>query len=704
MRRITVLLLALMLMHLGLAAQGRTKRGIDRLRFPETRSFSLPQIIPAEMENGIRIRLIHNDKLPLFRVSIMFKGGTAYQPKEKIGMTDILAEVLRVGGTADKNPAEVDRLLESRALNLSISSTADYFRVDLSGLIEDFDFALGLLAELLQSPAYDQEKLDEIKTRMGSAISRRNDEPMPIAQREFQRLLYGGDFPLTAVMEYAHLDLISRQDLRQAHELFFQPDNMLAGVSGPFKPEQVSAAFERHFATWQGKAKLPAYPVLEKKEQDFRLAFAEKADLNQSYILLGHLDQAWNEEENAKIAVFNTIFSQGMDSRLFNRVRTKEGLTYGVGGGIDRKYLYPGAVGFFTFTKNESAFRAVRAMFEEMEEIRARPVSSQELQDAKEFLLNSHVFKFATPDRVLERALQQEFYQLPAGLDERTVEMVKAVTLADIQDVARKYLHPDKMLIFILGREADLDGKLEEWGRVKKIDIAIPPPPLKESFPEPTEATLQQGEKLLTRLAAGPYRRMLDLKALRLVMEMKITTPQGELTMNMVDSSRYPHDRHQTMEIMGMKMERVTTEQGGYISQMGQKRAVSAEEIRQESFGGLRGLLKEPGKYQVQYLDQAEIEGEQVDILLIREKEGSRWKKMAFARKSGFLLMEESMQEVMGAGQKPARTYHRDIRIVSGMPQAHLILVQVDGKTMMESKISRVEVNPQLPDDLFKID
>lgn len=698
-RAIITAFLLVGLLGLVLPAQS----GIHKLKYPELRSFTLPQMERADLANGLKLRLIKEDKLPMFQVTIWLRGGQAWDPLDRIGLMDTLTATMRVGGTGAHSPDEIDRLLESSGISLNLFSTSDSLQVSLTALSGDLDQAVALLAEILRQPRFDAGKLDEVKTRSSSGISRRNDEPSPIAQREFNKLVYGPDFAAEAVLEYAHLDKIERQDLLDAHQRFFAPDNMLVGYSGPQSLAEVKTVFEKHFGDWQAKASVPPLPQKIHSAEGVRLAFAEKSDLTQSYIHMGYLGDVWKPEEAALLSVFNAIFSQGFDSRLFTRVRTQEGLTYGVGGGIGRSYSYPGVTSFSTFTKSSSTFKAIRAMQEEMQRIIREPVSDRELRDAKDFLLNSHVFKFSSPTQILDRKLSQEFYQLPAEADDKFVDQVRAVTADAVRQFAGKYLHPDKMIIFVLGKEADLDDKLENWAPVGKIDYSIPPPPLKEKFPEITPDSLKKGQEAWKAASNTGYKNFTKtLKSSRSVMDVTIFTPQGQMQMKLTDSVRYPDHNHQQMEFMGMKMINVTTPQGGYSEAMGQKKPVGADQLAEARFARFFDMLAKPESFPIEFLREDKLGDQPVNVLLVRQE--ARWKKFFLHQKTGLLLAEESLLDIMGQGKKPARTVYGDYKMVKGLPFAYSIRVESEGKPFMESKVSLVEVNPVLDDALFKID
>jgi len=482
-RQLRFALVFMLILSGSLVLVGRV-RSLEKIKYPELKPFNLPQIDRSTTANGIKLRLIKNDTLPLIELKILFKGGEAYEPRNRIGLATATARLLRIGGTSELDPEKLDRFLDTRAISLSIDADSDYFSISLSCLEEDFADAVSLLAAILRKPAFAGEKLSEIKLQLQTAIARRNDDPAGIVSREFERLIYGPNSPLAAPIEYDHVIDLSRQDIQEFHRAFFAPDNMLVGVIGPLDMPRVKEIFEKLFGDWHHSAQIPPYPQVEEPERDFKVALAEKSNLNQTYLAIGQFglkEESADYTEKARIMVFNSIFSGGFSSRLMSRVRVKMGLTYGIGGGIITNPFYAGKTVYSTFTQSKNTLKAIAAIIDEIEGIRKQAVSAGELQGAKDYFLNSYVFRFSTPEQILESSLRNEFYGIPGDFLENLVKAIKGVSAADILATANKYLQPEKMVIMIVGKEADIQGDLAQFGKVKKLDISIKPPTPREN-------------------------------------------------------------------------------------------------------------------------------------------------------------------------------------------------------------------------------
>lgn len=681
----------------GIAAQ---KRPFDKLKYPALNKFELPKMEKVQTANGIKLRLIKTEKLPLVNMRILFKGGDVYEPSSKVGLAGITAQLLRIGGTKELKGDEVDQFLDSNGITISIGSSNDYYSVSLSCLDENLGQAVSILSKLLMEPAFDKEKLEETKTRLASSIGRRNDEPAPINSREFNKLIYGEKSPLAAVLEYEHLENITGADIAGNYKRFFAPDNMLVGVTGPVDMDKVKDIFEKYFGNWNHQADIPSYPQVHGQTHDFKVAFAEKSNLTQSYLSIGHLGTMEDFDQEAKIMVFNSIFSRGFTSRLFNRVRTKMGLTYGIGGGIVTRYLYPGKTYYSTFTKSGSTFKAVRAILDEIDIIRKEKVSEKELKDAQDYFINSFVFKYSTPERIIYQELQKEFYGLSEGYSEKLLENIKKVTADDVLEIAQKYLHPDKMIIFILGKEEELDGKLEELGKVKKIDISIKPPLIK--IPPSTPETLEKGSRIILDLESEKYSNYKRIKSIETTLDMKMTMMGRTMPMAVKSVILYPEKRYAEISVMGMKIERIINGKKGLMKQMGQETPMAEKDIEKEKFGTLYDIFHSKDKYRFQYLWEKEIDGKRYDVVYIFDAQ-KNWKKIFINKETGFIEIEEKLTRLPGqAGVE--REVKSDFRIINGVPFAFKSETVVKDKKVVELTVKEVKVNPKVDLSLFKIE
>ena len=281
---------------------------------------------------------------------------------------------------------------------------------------------------LLREPQFREDKVDLAKHEEDDGISRRNDEVGEISSRESTKLAYGADNPYAREPEYATVAGITRQDLLDWHQAHVAPNNIILGIVGDFDSSAMEAKLRAAFGSW---AKGP-----EAKEAEIQFDPAKpgyylvaKSDVNQSNIRMVELGTLRNNPDYYAIQVFNEALSGGFESRLVSNIRTIKGLAYGVGGGIGTAFDHPGILRLAMGTKSGSTVEAIQALYEQIDGIAKNPFSEEETKRAKDSILNSFVFNFDSPDKVLRERMSYEFYGYPADFLEKFQAGVEKVTV-----------------------------------------------------------------------------------------------------------------------------------------------------------------------------------------------------------------------------------------------------------------------------------
>jgi zinc protease len=132
---------------------------------------------------------------------------------------------------------------------------------------------------------------------------------------------------------------------------------------------------------------------------------------------------------------------------------------------------------FMVSTKSKTTIESIQALDEEIADLAKRPINDEEIKRAKDSILNSFVFRFDSPEKVLREKMAYEFYGYPLDFLENFQKQIEKVTKEDVAQVAAKYIHRDQMAVLVVGNAAEFDKPLSSLGTVNKIDITIPPPP-----------------------------------------------------------------------------------------------------------------------------------------------------------------------------------------------------------------------------------
>ncbi len=455
------------------AASAQVERP-EQIQYPPVPAFDIPRPERVELANGMIVYLLEDSELPLVNVQVRIRTGSRFDPPDKIGLADLTASVVRTGGAGSRTGEEIDQYLEDRAANLSTSVGIGVGFAQLSVLKEHLADAMSVLADILRSPRFEEDRLEEAKVQWRSSIARRNDGPGQIASREFSKLVYGATSPYARHTEYATVNAVTRDDLVAFHGEFYHP-SILMGVTGDIKRDDMLALIEEHFGDWaQSTMAMAEMETAIQPADPNKVYYIEKTDITQANFRLGHLGTTVNDPDYSAVEVMNTIFGQGFASRLFNVIRSEKGLAYAIRGGVGASYAYPGTFQVSGETKLESTSETLQAIMYEIERMKEGTVSQEELEYAKASYLNSFIFNFDTPQEVVSRQMLYEYYRYPADFLQTFRQRIDAVTREDIRRVAQRLLTPDQLIVLVVGDQAKFDAALSQFGEVETIDISIP--------------------------------------------------------------------------------------------------------------------------------------------------------------------------------------------------------------------------------------
>ncbi len=428
------------------------------------------------LKNGAVIFLQEDHELPFIDGFVEMHGGGRNVPAAKAGLIDLYSQTWRTSGTEAHSGDQLDDILEAKAAKVETAGDVDSTAVSWSSLKDDFDSVFAIAVDVLEHPKFDEQKLKLAQQQAAAAIVRRNDDSDEIAGREAGLLVYGKSSPYGRVPELSTVMSVTLDDLNAFHQKTVIPNGMIIGISGDFD----SAAMEKKLrAVFELLSK--GTPVETPKEEFAGpkpgIYSVTKSDVNQSDVWVLGLGTMRSNPDYYALSVMNEVFSGGFSSRLFQTVRTKMGLAYSVEGAYGASYDHPGVFYTAALTKSETTVQTAQALLQEVRALKSEPFTEAEVRKAKDQLLNSFVFHYDTPDKLLGEQARLEFYGYPADYLDKYHDAIEKVTPADLERVAKKYIDPDKLAILVVGNTAEFGTPLSKLGAVQSIDISIPMPP-----------------------------------------------------------------------------------------------------------------------------------------------------------------------------------------------------------------------------------
>jgi len=436
----------------------------SELKFEKDVTWPDYKISSFSSQNGIKFFLIEDHELPLIKVTMEIKGGRCVLPKGKEGLDFILAQMLRMGGTKKYPGEEMDVFLEDRAAEFSVDFDFLNGVVEIDILKKDFDVVMPVIVEALSSPIFSEEKFLLAKSRLKTIISRRNDKQEEVGIREFKRIIYGRDSIYGRLPTYKSVENITLKDVEDFYKRIFVGSNMLIGVVGDFEQKKIQPKLLSLFSVFKKGNEIQFhFPLIMPPKKEKYIIDTKGA--NQAFVVMGHLGDYRLNPDFAPLQVMIMVLSGGFSGRLFENIRTKMGLAYSVFGHFGCERYYPGVFFVALKTKNQSVKQAILAVEDQLQKLKEEGCTEKEVEDAKEQFLNSLVFRYDSPKKVMERRLYYELRNMDADSFKKLIEDIKKVHAKDVNRVAKKYLKIDSLNVLVVGDKERLLPSLEELGR-----------------------------------------------------------------------------------------------------------------------------------------------------------------------------------------------------------------------------------------------
>jgi len=397
------------------------------------------------LSNGLVVYIAEDHDIPWFNASLMIKTGPFLEPKDKLGLDGFTNSVMRTGGTTSMTGEQINERMDFLAGSVSPTSLSIHTR--------HLDEGMKIWMDLLNNPAFPEDKLRREKDMALPSIRNRNKNLNQVASRTYSQLIYGEDSPITAQMTEAGVNGVTREDLIAWHKKYWGANNAILIVTGDFKKAEMLQKLEATLGKWRNAEKaVPPIPKVQQVGKAGVYMVQPEVIPNQGIIQIGHLGITLDDPEYPAVDLMNYILGGGsFSSRITKVVRTDNGLAYTAMSSYPGGILYPGSFMAFCQTKNSTVVFAAQLMIDLIEGMRAGNVSESDLKFAKAARLNAFPAIFSSLNAILRNFAMLEYNQRPMDYYESYVARYDKVTLADIKRVAQKWLQADKMIIMIAG-------------------------------------------------------------------------------------------------------------------------------------------------------------------------------------------------------------------------------------------------------------
>jgi len=426
----------------------------DRTHPPEPgppRTLKLPAIQKKQLSNGLPVWIVEMHKVPVAQVNLVVFSGSGDDPTGRFGVASLATAILEDGADG-RSALEIADAVDFLGADLNSVSGIDASAVRLHVPVARLAAALPVMADVAERPTFPPGELERVRQQRLTSLLQARDDPATIAAVAFSRALYGtARYGTMTIGTAATIKSFTPDDLRAYYRGAFRPDNSALVVVGDVGADAVMPLLDTSFGIWKvpgsRAARAPLPEVAEPQKRTVYLV--DKAGAAQSQIRIGWIGVPRSTTDFFPIQVMNTILGGSFTSRLNNNLREQHGYAYGAGSGFDMR-LSAGPFSASAGVQSDKTGEALKEFFNELNGIQ-RPVPADELARAKNYIALRFPGAFETTGWVSRQLENLLVYHLPPDYFASYVQQIQAVTAADVQRVAQKYIQPDRLAVVVVG-------------------------------------------------------------------------------------------------------------------------------------------------------------------------------------------------------------------------------------------------------------
>ena len=460
----------------GVAAVG-AQQAPDRSHPPQlgpAPALHLPQIQKRQLANGLPVWLVELHEVPVAQVNLVVFAGSANEPGKKYGAASLTAAMLEQGA-GSRSALEVADAIDYLGADLSSSSGFDSSAVRLHVPVARLAEALPIMADVALRPTFPKDELERQRQQRLTSLLQGRDDPSTIASVTFARVLYGPEhrYGIPTFGTAETIKAFTVDDLKSFYAAIYRPDNAALLVVGDVTADKAVPLLESNFGAWKPPAGAkPAQTLPQADEPAARQIYlVEKPGAPQSQIRIGWIGVPRATPDYFPIQVMNTILGGSFSSRLNMNLREQHGYTYGASSGFDMR----ASAGPFTASAGVQTDKTSESLTEFFNELNGilKPVPAEELSRAKNYIALRYPGGFETTGDISRRLEDALVYHLPDDYFSSYVQKIQAVTAADVQRIAQKYIAPGRFAVVVVGDEKTVEPRIQalNLGPIKRLTV-----------------------------------------------------------------------------------------------------------------------------------------------------------------------------------------------------------------------------------------
>ena len=408
---------------------------------------------PVTSPGGVEFWLVEEPAIPIVAVEISFDGGARLDPPERPGLAKMVASLMDKGA-GEREAVAFARERDRLSARFGFDAGRDSLTVSARMLAENVEASAGLLATALVAPRFDADPLARVRGQTLSSIAESETDPTSVARRQWYARAFP-DHPYgTPVIGTAEaVEAVTRDELTAAHERLVTRSSATIGIVGAIGPEAAGRLVDNLMADLPEGAPRETPRTSGTPPPGTEVI---QLDVPQSAALFGHAGLPREDEDFIPAYVMNHILGGGgFTSRLMEEVREKRGLAYGIYSylqDLEAAALHLGGVQ----TANARMAESLSVIRDQWRRMREEGVSAQDLDRAKRYLTGAFALRFDSNAKIASYLVFVQREGLGLDYFDRRNDLIRAVTVEDVNRVAKRLLKPDALSIVVVGQPAGL--------------------------------------------------------------------------------------------------------------------------------------------------------------------------------------------------------------------------------------------------------
>jgi len=462
MRRLAIALATFAMLSGSAGAQTRnwpTERPPQPLA---ARDIKFPPYEIQTLPNGLQVVAVLHHEQPAVTMRLLIRAGTASDPKEKLGVAHLTASLLDQG-IRNMTAQEMNDAVDFIGGAMGAGAGTDLTFCNMVVMKDSFDAGMRMLSDMARYPAFAPVEIERQRQQMLSGLQVSSEDPGFVANAVFDRLVYGfHPYGMPENGTAQTIASITRDDIVAFHSQHFAPNNAILAIVGDVTAEEAFTAAKKAFGDWQ-KRDLPAQTFIDPPDPTRRVIVVDKPDAVQTEVRVGHIGIPRKHPDYMAVNLAIRILGGEGSNRLHQVLRTERGLTYGAQANMDT-LKETGDIEAETNTRSEATGEVLRLIVDEFWRLQRERVGERELDGAKAYLTGSFPLTIETPESIAMQVVNALFYGLPLDQLQNFRERVNAVTVDDIQRVAKQLLRPDRLSVVLVGNAKAFASQLGAVG------------------------------------------------------------------------------------------------------------------------------------------------------------------------------------------------------------------------------------------------